>query len=201
MERSNSTFSDSSANARPRQTTYEIFSQFVVYDKRGNVDTSAIFDKECFHAWLATRNRAPKKSGESFRRALVSQLTASDGRKPFPPEVEESILKNLRQKKVWPCFEGTKTTIGIQGFKREGYHEKQRKHDASVPFPKEELEKPQVYNDLKIIDPYYFDFGLVPAEEIKGQFAYYDDNMDISEDFSRLLNEPIHFLEDPMLIL
>jgi len=120
-------------------TSYEIFMKFVQYDEyTGKADAKGIFSKRCFNAWLATRSQAPKRAGESFRRALVSQLTASDGRKPFPPPVEESVLVNLRAKRVWACFKGTSTTIGIQGFTKHGFHEKQRRK-SSIPIMKKDL--------------------------------------------------------------
>lgn len=117
---------------RPRKnTTYEIFLKFVSYNKSGSkCDTTKLFSKKCFRTWLASRKKTPKRPGESFRRALVSQLTASDGRKPFPPDVEESILANLRRCRVWPCFKGTRSSIGIQGFSKQGFHERHNNSKA-----------------------------------------------------------------------
>mmetsp|Transcript_8048 Transcript_8048/g.9235 ORF Transcript_8048/g.9235 Transcript_8048/m.9235 type:complete len:247 (-) Transcript_8048:1259-1999(-) len=110
--------------AKPKKkTTREVFYEFIKRDRNGVPDVSAIFDKECFEAWLRTRTQQPQKPGESYRRALVSQLTASDGRRPFEQDVEEKILARIRQKKRWPCFHGTKTTIGQHGCKRKGFHE------------------------------------------------------------------------------
>mmetsp|Transcript_2054 Transcript_2054/g.2366 ORF Transcript_2054/g.2366 Transcript_2054/m.2366 type:complete len:264 (-) Transcript_2054:116-907(-) len=111
---------------RQKQTSRELFLQFTKIDSFGNVDTSKIFEKECYNAWLALRRKTPKRPAESYRRSLVAQVTASDGRKPFSPEVEKSVLKRLREGKPWPCFAGTKTKIGRLGLKRLGYHEKER---------------------------------------------------------------------------
>jgi len=136
---SDTTVSTIKGNRGTKMTSYEIFMKFVQYDEyTGKADAKGIFSKRCFNAWLATRAQAPKRAGESFRRALVSQLTASDGRKPFPPPVEESVLVNLRAKRVWACFKGTNTTIGIQGFTKHGFHEKQRRK-STIPVMKKEV--------------------------------------------------------------
>lgn len=70
-----------------RRTTYEVFEQFISYsqgtDGRVHCDTRRIFSKHCYNSWIAARAKPLKKPGESFRRALISQLTASDSRKPY----------------------------------------------------------------------------------------------------------------------
>jgi hypothetical protein len=50
-------------------------------------------------------------------------LTKSDGRRPFTPEEEAAILRVVRQRKVWPAFEGVDFTIGLKGFRAFGFHE------------------------------------------------------------------------------
>lgn len=108
-----------------RTSSYDVFLKFVQYDERTGdfVSADEILSKACFEEWLKSRPRIPKKKEESFRRALISQVTGSDGKKPFPLQVEESLVKTLRKRKVWPCFEGTGVSIGKQGFKMLGYHE------------------------------------------------------------------------------
>lgn len=113
---------------RSTSTSYEVFVKFIKYKKVNNgkvsCNASGILSKACFEEWLANKVCTPSNPEESFRRALVSHLTASDGRKPFPPEVERSILADIRKKVVWPCFLNTKCKIGSRGFQKKGYHEK-----------------------------------------------------------------------------
>uniref|UniRef100_A0A7S3PFN1 Uncharacterized protein n=1 Tax=Aplanochytrium stocchinoi TaxID=215587 RepID=A0A7S3PFN1_9STRA len=112
-----------------KASAFETFIKFVVYDKNGNcISTSRIFGRECYESWLAARSRAPKAPEESFRRALISHLTASEGRKPFPPDVEKLLLRDIRRKETWKCFENFEhINIGSHGFKKLGYHERKQR--------------------------------------------------------------------------
>jgi hypothetical protein len=94
-------------------------------------DTSEILGRECYEAWINTRRAGLKKPEESFRRALTAHVTGADRRRPFPPDVEKSLLVELRRQQTWPCFEGRAGAsddraikIGEQGFRTMGYHEK-----------------------------------------------------------------------------
>ena len=94
------------------------------------VDASAILSRACFEQWLSTRQKSLKKPEESFRKTVTAHAQGTDGRKPFPPEVERSLLVELRQQQVWDCFRnrtfdnGERMNIGLQGFRGYGYHEK-----------------------------------------------------------------------------
>lgn len=96
----------------------------------GNADR--VQSVECFKEWVATRKRRPKKPHESFRRVLTAHVAGVDSRKPFPKRVEVSLLRNLRRKEVWPCFKGEEVSIGVQGFRKEGHHEKISKKSPMV---------------------------------------------------------------------
>lgn len=66
---------------------------------------------------------------QKFKILLVR---GSDGRKPFHPKEETSLLIELRKKKVWPCFIDSNTKIGVNGFRGKGYHE-QTKEPLLLP--------------------------------------------------------------------
>jgi len=70
-----------------------------------------------------TRGYVPREPFKCFQRTLTAHLTASDGRAPFDPEEEVAIMSVLTQKKQWPAFEGTTSTIGATGFRSTGFHE------------------------------------------------------------------------------
>lgn len=93
--------------------------QFV--DDNGGAEN--VLSKECYDLWVNSRNNPPKEPEESFRRALTAHLCGLDGRRPFPRNVEANILKIIRQKKIWDCFQNTNCPIGIKGFRNLGYHE------------------------------------------------------------------------------
>uniref|UniRef100_A0A7S3LQI4 Uncharacterized protein n=2 Tax=Sar TaxID=2698737 RepID=A0A7S3LQI4_9STRA len=107
----------------PRTTPYEVFMSFVKYDDQGNCETEHMVSKKCFDTWLATRLSLLRNPEESFRRSLLGHVIGSERRKPFPPDIEESLLIILRKPEVWQCFRGTDCKIGLRGFRNRGYHE------------------------------------------------------------------------------
>jgi len=69
----------------------------------------------------------------------MGHVAGTDGRRPFKCEGEEAVLEQLRLKWVWPYFAGTQITIGAQGYRGYGFHEKQHmayilKMTATEPF-------------------------------------------------------------------
>mmetsp|Transcript_9918 Transcript_9918/g.11349 ORF Transcript_9918/g.11349 Transcript_9918/m.11349 type:complete len:252 (+) Transcript_9918:160-915(+) len=108
-------------------SSFKVFKLFIKYDKENNCDASGIVSKECFQKWKESRKKAPKNAQEAFRRALTAHIRGVDGRRPFPEEVESSLLVEVRKKKVWNCFEGCEGCfIGVQGFPSLGFHESKR---------------------------------------------------------------------------
>mmetsp|Transcript_15804 Transcript_15804/g.19174 ORF Transcript_15804/g.19174 Transcript_15804/m.19174 type:complete len:432 (+) Transcript_15804:476-1771(+) len=105
-----------------RATSYQIFMEFVEYRPDGSVLTERMLSRECYNKWIDSRQQPPSKPESSFRRALIGHVTGNDRRRPFPPVVEESLLKILRRKEVWECFRGF-VPIGQRGFRKQGYHE------------------------------------------------------------------------------
>mmetsp|Transcript_40956 Transcript_40956/g.65844 ORF Transcript_40956/g.65844 Transcript_40956/m.65844 type:complete len:270 (-) Transcript_40956:108-917(-) len=122
------------SSASFKRTSIEVFLRFVTTkaDPENNsqqiIDASKVISKEGFQHWLETRRSSLKHPEESFRRSLTAHITGLDGRKPFSAEVEAALLKELRQQRVWPCFQGASKAgkavkIGLQGFRTLGYHE------------------------------------------------------------------------------
>lgn len=112
-------------------TPYSIFNSFIKTSPSGKIDASGIVSKECFDSWVASRKENVQHKEKAFRSALLGHLTGRDRRRPFTPEKERAILLVLRQKKVWPCFEGTDLKIGIYGIRKslQGFNE--RKSDPN----------------------------------------------------------------------
>lgn len=114
-------------------SSYKIFQTYVKYKYDLNselkCDATEILSKDCYQKWLISRRNYPKKPEEAFRRALTAHVRGVDGRRPFLPEIEESLLCELRKKQQWKCFAGlTKCgSIGVQGFPSMGFHESQSK--------------------------------------------------------------------------
>eukprot|EP00924_Labyrinthula_sp_SR-Ha-C_P005473 snap_masked-scaffold_1-processed-gene-32.1-mRNA-1 protein AED:1.00 eAED:1.00 QI:0/-1/0/0/-1/1/1/0/320 len=107
-------------------SSFKVFNTFVKRFDNGTVDASGIVSPECYAKWVESRRKMPKKPEEAFRRALTAHCRGVDGRRPFAPEVEENLLKELRKKKQWRCFENLPNcgSIGVQGFPSLGYHER-----------------------------------------------------------------------------
>jgi hypothetical protein len=120
--------------------TYMLFVKLP--DQSVVLDASGVVSKACFNEWVATRvvQTSSFDYEKSFQRALTAHLTGSDGRKPFKPEEEEAVLLVVRQKRTWyvcactyapdagqrSAFASTRSTVGQQGFRALGYHERKR---------------------------------------------------------------------------
>mmetsp|Transcript_12863 Transcript_12863/g.16712 ORF Transcript_12863/g.16712 Transcript_12863/m.16712 type:complete len:259 (+) Transcript_12863:458-1234(+) len=108
--------------------SFKVFMSFLAEDG----DASPILSKKCYDTWVSTRKGTLKQPQESFRRVLTAHVCGMDGRRPFPEDVENSLLKVLRKREVWECFRGTGVSIGIRGFRNIGCHEA-KKRDACNP--------------------------------------------------------------------
>jgi len=91
----------------------------------GSYDASGVFTLECYQRWLSTRQKTPKLPEESFRRAITAHIRGTNGRKPFAEEQERAVLKILRKRRRWNCFD-TEQTIGKLGYQKLGYHEEKK---------------------------------------------------------------------------
>ena len=116
--------------SKKKEKSILIFELYVQRKADGTLDASKVLGRTCFEHWLNTRGSKPKNPPEAFRKALTSHCAGVDGRKPFEPELERALLNELRQKKVWPCFIGTKSKVGLRGFQVKGYWERRK---YSVP--------------------------------------------------------------------
>ena len=110
------------------ETSIQVFRHFITSVSLPNgtveLDASGIVSKECYDTWLQSRAASPGNPTKVFQRCLTAHITASDGRQSFSPEEERAILRVIREKKVWPAFQGTNITIGGKGFRALGYHER-----------------------------------------------------------------------------
>eukprot|EP00924_Labyrinthula_sp_SR-Ha-C_P014239 snap_masked-scaffold_59-processed-gene-0.83-mRNA-1 protein AED:0.12 eAED:1.00 QI:0/-1/0/1/-1/1/1/0/232 len=103
------------------------FAVFMSYVDPKSHDASAILSTPCYLAWKSTRKASLKQPEESFRRVLTAHVCGLIGRKPFPADVESSLLKELRKKQIWECFKDIEgITIGVKGFRKNGFHESRR---------------------------------------------------------------------------
>jgi len=113
-------------------TSYDVFMHFVNYHQahgKRYCDASRIVGRECYLAWLRTRRKPSVFPADVFRRTVTAHLTGTKKRRPFPKEVEASLLQTVRVRQVWPCFDnvrdnkGNPVTFGHTGFRPRGYHE------------------------------------------------------------------------------
>ena len=74
----------------------------------------------------------PFRQEELTSARSTAHLTGSDGRRPFSKAEEEAILLVLREKRVWPAFEGTSLSIGTKGFRSHGWNEKREAEQAEA---------------------------------------------------------------------
>lgn len=104
-------------------TSLHILRSFLTTLPDRSVDASQIHSRECYMAWLGTRNAVDcDAERKKFHRSLTNHLSGVDGRCPFDQHEEEAILRVLRRKERWPCF--PELSIGIN-FRAKGFHEKQ----------------------------------------------------------------------------
>ena len=127
-----------------RKTAMEIFHEFIEIKKDQDgrivsVDPSGIFTRPCFEMWWESRRSKLKNPEEAYRKSLISYVSCSDGAsRPFAREVEAAILRRLRQRTPWPCFEGRKNergkpiTIGSSAVRVKGHWEKIDEEDAAA---------------------------------------------------------------------
>lgn len=107
--------------------TLDVLLKFVKRDENEKeVDAAQLIEIECYNTWLESRITKPLNPHEAFRKIITAHCKAEGGMQPFPKDVEKSVLKEIRKSRVWPCFKGTSSKIGLRGFKSKGYWETQR---------------------------------------------------------------------------
>jgi len=89
----------------------------VMSDGSVKVDASGIVSRACYEDWLSTRSLAIKAPEKKFQRIITCSVSGTDGRRPFSPLEEASVLEQLRMKRVWPAFAGSPFAIGSKGFR------------------------------------------------------------------------------------
>eukprot|EP00924_Labyrinthula_sp_SR-Ha-C_P003575 maker-scaffold_53-snap-gene-1.16-mRNA-1 protein AED:0.29 eAED:0.38 QI:105/1/0.5/1/1/1/2/0/166 len=79
------------------KTSLNVFYGFTLRGSGGELVFENIISKECFIEWVATRRGKLENPRGSFRRTIYAHLRGADGRAPFLPDVEASILRKLRE--------------------------------------------------------------------------------------------------------
>lgn len=98
-----------------------------------HLDASGLVSRQCYDLWVNTRKTLPPNPEKAFQRSLSAHVTGVDGRVPFTQDEEEAVLRILRRKERWLCFEKSNTRFGQMGFRAKGYHEKENNsHNAYV---------------------------------------------------------------------
>lgn len=126
--------SDDEPYIRDPSVTINLFSSFVKKDHNGKLDVTDIVSKECFEVWKKSRKMLPKHPPNAFRKAVTGHIRGDKGLRPFEPDVEQELLKLLRKRQIWPCFEFTEYRIGERGCKTIGFWEAKRKEsEPKIP--------------------------------------------------------------------
>jgi hypothetical protein len=104
--------------------TVNLLLRFAQQRADGSWDASGLLSCECFEAWVASKRGEPKKVELNFKEAVLGMLRGkSCSKTTLPVEMQEALLTEVRQKRVWPCFEGrldeegNPVTIGATGFR------------------------------------------------------------------------------------
>eukprot|EP00924_Labyrinthula_sp_SR-Ha-C_P007925 snap_masked-scaffold_41-processed-gene-0.5-mRNA-1 protein AED:1.00 eAED:1.00 QI:0/0/0/0/1/1/3/0/161 len=80
-----------------KRTSKEVFKIYTRRDISGSLIFENIISKECFKEWVKTRKGKLINPKGAFRRTIYAHLRGADGRLPFEPDVEASILQKLRE--------------------------------------------------------------------------------------------------------
>mmetsp|Transcript_2322 Transcript_2322/g.5363 ORF Transcript_2322/g.5363 Transcript_2322/m.5363 type:complete len:737 (-) Transcript_2322:599-2809(-) len=142
-------------------TSYDAFMHFVKFTTldQSKCDASGILSRACFETWLKTRKGIPVMPEDSFRRTITAHVTGTKKRRPFPAAVETHLLELLRERRVWPCFDGYRSLqkdqshkpllIGKSGFRAKGFHEQSKVRDTPT------LDKPprELPQGFAVTDP------------------------------------------------
>ena len=131
-------------------TSIQVFRRWLKKDGT-EIEASEVVSEACFDDWrLGSSSQSSAGLSRTFQRELKVRITGSGGRQPFEPDEEESILKMIRKKEIWPAFRSTELTIGCRGFRVPGYHERQQTLNSSLT---ESLMAPQHFVARNAVDP------------------------------------------------
>jgi hypothetical protein len=104
--------------------TVNLLLKFAVQREDGSWDMSGLLSPECFNTWVASRRSEQKKLEVNFKESVLSMLRGKSCTKvALPRDMQEALLVEVKQKRVWPCFvnrvdeDGNKVTIGASGFR------------------------------------------------------------------------------------
>lgn len=109
-----------------RLTSLKVFRRYFVTREDGSLDASRLLSRECYLAWRDSRKKEIPSPETQFQRSLSSHVTSLDGRVPFTEAEEVAVLREVRKRRVWACFEHSDKKVGMRGFASIGFHEKRR---------------------------------------------------------------------------
>lgn len=107
-------------------------SKYIKTNEDGSVNANGIISQECFSEWLSTKAKLPQFPQHAFRKIVSGHCRGDVGLIPFKQNEEKEVLKVLRKKKIWPCFNKTKCRIGLRGFQKSGYWENKRRKAIEI---------------------------------------------------------------------
>jgi hypothetical protein len=72
------------------------------------IDMSGLLSPECFREWCETRTNSRLKRSyvTAFKDAVIALIRQRKSRRTLPPPMAAALVKELRKKRVWPCFDG-----------------------------------------------------------------------------------------------
>lgn len=120
---------ESTDNDNGNQTTLNILNKYIILNKDNTYDAKLILSTECYEHWVKNKRKLPKFPEQAFQKIISGHLRGDLGLSPFSEAKEKAILKELRKKRIWGCFEHTNLKIGLRGFQKEGYWERENKRN------------------------------------------------------------------------
>eukprot|EP00924_Labyrinthula_sp_SR-Ha-C_P007934 snap_masked-scaffold_41-processed-gene-0.16-mRNA-1 protein AED:1.00 eAED:1.00 QI:0/0/0/0/1/1/6/0/380 len=131
-----------------KNTSLKVFNKFTRRDIRGKLVFENIISKECFKEWVKTRRGKLKNPRGSFRRTIYAHLRGADGRLPFAPDVESSILQKLRE--VLPSGKPIDPFKPILGNRKQFKRNKGAGWLPAFQYPYGHHEKTQAYLQTRV---------------------------------------------------
>eukprot|EP00924_Labyrinthula_sp_SR-Ha-C_P000740 snap_masked-scaffold_7-processed-gene-2.37-mRNA-1 protein AED:1.00 eAED:1.00 QI:0/0/0/0/1/1/2/0/461 len=139
-----------------RLSSYEVFMKFA----EPGADVASLYcvinrdgQGSCLKSVLPYGLKQDKMGLKNLKTHL--KIRGKDKRKPFPKNIEPHVLKAIRNKGIWPCFQGKKDiSIGLYFFPHSGYHEKKTEKERTRDEMKSSCISPQSALSLSQLQSY-----------------------------------------------